>query len=114
MIKHTLAALILSVTISSFTAFSAEHVGGNIESVISLPSGHFFKNVTFQNDYELVATDYTGMSLYKYHENGQAKLWSKVDGHPVSIRLDERGEGLVAVHKTSILKGAEFLESIAL
>lgn len=115
MIKHTLAALILSVTISSsFTAFSAEHVGGNIESVISLPSGHFFENVTFQNDDELVATDYTGMSLYKYHENGQAKLWSKVDGHPVSIRFDEQGEGLLAVHETSILKGAEFLESMAL
>ncbi|MDG3085545.1 hypothetical protein P7F88_05280 [Vibrio hannami] len=115
MFKHTLTTLALSVlvftNVSEAKAQSAETM---IESVISLPAGHFFENLTFQNKEELVATDYTGMSLYKYHEDGQATLWSKVDGHPVSIRFDEDGEGLLSVHERSILEGKSFLKSMAL
>ncbi|WED20813.1 hypothetical protein L3Q72_09165 [Vibrio sp. JC009] len=115
MFKHTLTTLALSVSVfANVSASEAQFIEKPVESVISLPAGHFFENLTFQNKEELVATDYTGMSLYKYHEDGQATLWSKVDGHPVSIRFDEKGEGLLSVHETSILEGKGFLNSMAL
>lgn len=115
MFKHTLTTLALSVSVfANVSASETQPIEKPVESVISLPAGHFFENLTFQNKEELVATDYTGMSLYKYHENGQATLWSKVDGHPVSIRFDEQGEGLLSVHETSILEGKGFLNSMAL
>ena len=85
-----------------------------VEPLISLPSGHFFENLTFLNDKEIIATDYTGMSLYKYKEGVGSSLFLKVKGHPVSIRFDEKGVGLLAVHQTSILEGDSFVNSMAL
>lgn len=111
MFKRTLIVLALSATA---IAFDTQAIETNVDSVISMPAGHFFENLTFLNDKELVMTDYTGKSLYKYHEDGQAMLWAKVDGHPVSIRFDEHGKGLLSVHETSILQGESFLDSMAL
>ena len=45
---------------------------------------------------------------------GQATLWAKVDGHPVSIRFGDNGEGLLSVHQVSIMAGADFLNHMAL
>lgn len=116
MFKHTLAGLLLSTLAFTAPAFATDTSVANpdIESVISMPTGHFFENLTYHNDSELIATDYTGQTLYKYNEQGRASLWTKVDGHPVSIRFDEKGEGLLAVHKVSIMQGAEFLNHMAL
>ncbi|MBC7003028.1 hypothetical protein BIZ37_10700 [Photobacterium sp. BZF1] len=113
MFKQLTTALLFSV---SLAASAQPNTAGDttIESVIAMPAGHFFENLTYKNDKELVATDYTGMSLYQYSESGVAKLFAKVDGHPVSIRFDENGNGLLSVHETSIMQGASFLESMAL
>lgn len=115
MFRHALIALSLSASFTTAASAADTKIEGeSVRPVISLPNGHFFENLTFQNNNELVATDYTGMSLYKYSEDGQAELWTKVSGHPVSIRFDEKGEGLLTVHETSILEGEKFLKSMAL
>lgn len=106
-------AIATLISLGSASSY-ADNKKVEIEPVISLPSGHFFENLTFLNNDELIATDYAGMSLYKYSEDGQAQLWSKVKGHPVSIRFDSAGNGLLAVHETPILAGAEFVNSMAL
>ncbi|MDK9739436.1 SMP-30/gluconolactonase/LRE family protein [Vibrio sp. D404a] len=117
MFKQLTNALLLSASLSvPFTALAQSNTATDamIEPVISMPAGHFFENLTYKNEKELVATDYTGMSLYQYSEDGAAKLLTKVDGHPVSIRFDENGTGLLSVHETSIMQGASFLDSMAL
>ncbi|MDV6253583.1 hypothetical protein [Vibrio sp. EA2] len=116
MFKSTLTTLVLATATMMTPAFAADNHNHQpvIDSVISMPAGHFFENLTYQNDQELIATDYTGQTLYKYNENGQASLWAKVNGHPVSIRFDENGEGLLSVHELSIMTGADFLNHMAL
>ncbi|QYK07001.1 hypothetical protein [Shewanella zhangzhouensis] len=116
MFKQTFTTLTLATVTMMAPALAAgkHHQQPVIDSVISMPAGHFFENLTYKNEQELVATDYTGQSLYKYNEQGQAALWAKVDGHPASIRFDEKGEGLLSVHELSIMAGADFLNHMAL
>lgn len=112
MLKRTLTLAILFM--GSFSGALQATEKPSVESVISMPSGHFFENLTYKSEDTLIATDYTGQSLYKYSEQGLASLWAKVDGHPVSIRFDERGQGLLSVHEVSILAGDRFLNNMAL
>ncbi|CDT55449.1 exported hypothetical protein [Vibrio coralliirubri] len=116
MFKQTVTTFTLATVATMAPALAADnHLQQPvIDSVISMPVGHFFENLTYKNEQELVATDYTGQSLYKYNEQGQATLWAKVDGHPVSIRFDENGEGLLSVHELSIMAGVDFLNHMAL
>ncbi|GAM59025.1 hypothetical protein JCM19231_3214 [Vibrio ishigakensis] len=116
MFKQAMTTLLLSAAIISTPVFADNNQASdvNIDSVISMPVGHFFENLTYLNDQELITSDYTGQSLYKYNEQGLASLWAKVDGHPVSIRFDEKGQGLLAVHEMSILEGADFVNHMAL
>jgi len=113
-------SLVLVIFISFISLFASSDIKVQkenspvVEPIISLPSGHFFENLTFLNDKEIIATDYTGMSLYKYKEGVGSSLFSKVDGHPVSIRFDDKGIGLLSVHHISILKGESFVNSMAL
>lgn len=112
--KQLLVAITLSTSVTFPAVAETEVTPTTFESVISLPAGHFFENLTYLNKDELIATDYTGMSLYKYHLDGKAKLWAKVDGHPVSLRFGEGGNGLLSVHEISILEGDSFVNSMAL
>ncbi|MGR5173535.1 hypothetical protein ACPV4O_20215 [Vibrio owensii] len=116
MFKQTVTTFTLATIATMTPALAADnHLQQPvIDSVISMPVGHFFENLSYKNEQELIATDYTGQSLYKYNERGQASLWAKVDGHPVSIRFDENGEGLLSVHELSIMAGADFLNHMAL
>jgi len=103
-----------ALMIASIHTAHAQAIESEIEPLITMPSGHFFENLTYLNDNELIATDYTGMTLYKYQENGAAKLWTKVKGHPVSIRFDGSGNGLLVVHEISIVDGDQFRDGMAL
>ncbi|HFQ5012021.1 TPA: hypothetical protein ACGUQA_002884 [Vibrio vulnificus] len=116
MFKQTVTTLTLVTVATMAPALASDkHLQQPvIDSVISMPVGHFFGNLSYKNEQELIATDYTGQSLYKYNEQGQASLWAKVDGHPVSIRFDENGEGLLSVHELSIMAGADFLNHMVL
>ena len=83
------------------------------DTIFQMPKGHFFENIAVGPDGAYYITDYTGKTIHRYTPEDGLVLFSTTKDHPVSLRFNQRGEGLLAVHKIPIFAGPSFTQSMA-
>lgn len=84
------------------------------QTIFTMPKGHFFENIASGPDQAFYITDYTGKAIYRYTTESGLTLFKTTDGHPVSLRFNTDGDGLLVVHRIPIFAGPSFTESMAL
>ncbi|WP_136809033.1 hypothetical protein [Desulfosediminicola flagellatus] len=84
------------------------------QTIFTMPKGHFFENIASGPDEAFYLTDYTGKAIYRYTTESGLTLFKTTDGHPVSLRFNKDGDGLLVVHRIPIRAGPSFTKSMAL
>ncbi len=82
-------------------------------TIFQMPKGHFFENIAVGPDNAFYITDYTGKTIHRYTPQNGLSLFTVTKDHPVSLRFNKNGDGLLAVHKVPIFAGPSFTESMA-
>lgn len=109
---------LLTIIIVTFSFFPVNAQFKNkfqpTETIFKMPKGHFFENIATGPDQDFYITDYTGKAIYRYTKESGLVLFKTISGHPVSLRFDMEGNGLLSVHHTPIFAGPDFTKSMAL